>query len=427
MAAFFPYLVFMAWLAVFAWLWTRPAILNWSGLSNSHILSFLLIKIMAGIVYTGMFMNVPEWQTRVDTWRYFFQSLGETDWLLNDPKGFFADLATPRYAEDSGLLGTHNSLLNDLKEVLVIKLMAISNLVTGRNIAANIVLFNGFTMAGQLVIARIWSKFFRVPMLWPAILVLLWPSVLFWTSAFHRDGLMLHCLGISTWLIYTLWKQKTWKWWQAFFFFIHFGLLFFLRNYLALFFLASCGIAWLWAIGGNKRKLIWYALLAVFAGLWLTGKILPQYHLPSILLDRQEAFKALSGGSLVTPVLHDADWFHLVSSLPVALYRGFLAPFFHSGMKLLEWPAAFESLVLILAFAAFLFWLRKNNLGRNARAWLILAVTLSVSICLITGFTIPYAGAIVRYRSIVLPFFAPLLLFPLLPAAWKKTASMNTL
>ena len=414
------FLLFFAYLALFGWLLIRIPFFRKSGIPAWIILSIFLVKIIVGLLYAGLFASGENWMTRVDTWRYFFGSLSETAWLKRDPIGFFADLITPRYENDGGMLATQNSLLNDLKEVLIIKWMAICNLFSGSNYAINLIFFNAMILPGQIAIGKLWGKFFRTSPVWPTLLVVFFPSVLFWTSAFHRDGLMLHCLGIITWLAYRAWKNQRAGGWEILLFAVHFVLLFLLRNYLAVFYVIALALAWISLKSGKKQY--WMIPLLIFTGmaaLWLIGQWVPQANLPSILYQRQQEFAALSGNSFISPLLDGGTWPHLIKAIPEALYRGFMAPFFQESMQLTEWPAAFESLLFLVSIPLALFYYRRMKWNPSARAWLVFVLFLTVIVALITGFTIPYLGAIVRYRSIIMPFYIPLLLFPLLHQAVK--------
>jgi hypothetical protein len=82
-------------------------------------MALFIIKIGAGVIYGWFFTRFPHYETLSDTWRFYFGGVEEKIWLLKDPVGFFADLITPRYEQDGGALATQNSLLNDVKDLLI--------------------------------------------------------------------------------------------------------------------------------------------------------------------------------------------------------------------------------------------------------------------------------------------------------------------
>ena len=228
-------LVFTGWLLLCGAIVFRSPFYRKAGLSPAWMLAFFLLKVCAGALYAWLFTRWPDYENRIDTWRYFVLSQPETDWLLRDPAGFFADLVTPRYADDSGLFCTRNSLLNDLKEVTVVKLVALCNVLSGRNYYVNLLFFNLLVLYGQVGIALLWARFFRLRRPeWMVAAVVLWPSVLFWSSGFHRDGLMLHAMGWILWLGYRIFRHQRATLAQVAGLVLHLGLLFVLRNYLAI-------------------------------------------------------------------------------------------------------------------------------------------------------------------------------------------------
>lgn len=367
----------------------------------------LVTKVIAGVGYAWLFSRSAEYQNQVDTWRYFYQSLPETKWLLSDPAGFFADIITPRYEQDGGMLATQNSLLNDLKEVLVIKFMAICNVFSGGRYYVNLIFFNYLVLFGIAGIGLLWARFFRVER--PGLMVAaiaLWPSVLFWSSGFHRDGLLLLCLGGVLW---QAWRVSVGpKWTNLLGLFISFSFLFLLRNYLALF--VAMGMLLAAIMYYRPRQARWLLPAAFVFSLMVlvaVGLLHPEYSLPHLLARRQQEFLGLQGGSLVSPLPLDDGWVSLFRSLPEALRRAFAAPLPGSGLKATEWLSALENTAWLLCLLPSVWWCSQRVTTASQKAWTVLAVFLVVSIGVITGLTIPFVGAIARYKSIIWPLMAP--------------------
>lgn len=371
------------------------------------MIALLLVKVMAGIGYAWMFSRLPDYQTKVDTWRYFYQSLPETKWLLSDPAGFFADLVTPRYAKDGGLLATQNSLLNDLKEVLVIKFMAICNVFSGGRYYVNLIFFNYLVLYGIARLGLLWSRFFKVGR--PALMVAaiaLWPSVLFWSSGFHRDGLLLLGVGATLWLAWRVSRQPNWT--NVVGLVVVFLFLFLLRNYLALF--VAIGMVLAAITYYRPKQARWMVPAVIIFGLLVLVAVEllhPEYSLPHLLARRQQEFLGLQGGSLQAPLPLDDGWLSLLRSLPEAMRRAFAAPLPGPGLKATEWLSAMENAVWLVSMLPAVWWSRHRSKTPSQKAWVVLAVSLVLAVGIITGLTIPFVGAIARYKSIIWPLMAP--------------------
>jgi hypothetical protein len=202
-------ILFLVYALLLGWLLYRNPFFRKLSIPPWFTLALFAAKLLAGAAYGYLLSQWHHHEVRADTWRYFLLSLEEKEWLLRDPARFFADLFLPRYTHDSGITGTQGSLLNDLKEMLVIKLMAICNLLTGSRYYVNLIFFNYLTLFGQVALAALWAKAFRLSRArWLVAFSLLWPSVLFWSSGFHRDGLILHCIGWICWLTWRIWKKE---------------------------------------------------------------------------------------------------------------------------------------------------------------------------------------------------------------------------
>src|SRR5687767_10118135 len=101
-------------------------------MNKPELLVGFAVKLLLGFIYGYIFLHYYDGD---DTWKLFRSSLIETQLLLNDPKQFFINEFTPANA-----LATGNSVadvteiyLNDLQYVLIVKGMAIMNLVTRGN------------------------------------------------------------------------------------------------------------------------------------------------------------------------------------------------------------------------------------------------------------------------------------------------------
>jgi hypothetical protein len=78
-----------------------------------------------------------------------------------------------------------------------------------------------------------------------------------------------------------------------------------------------------------------------------------------------------------------------------------MRPYLFENLTLLYIPTAIEIVIYEVLFVTFLLFRIRNS---HMEAFVYFGLFFSLSMCLIIGYTIPILGAIVRYRSIYLPF-----------------------
>jgi len=102
-------------------------------------------------------------------------------------------------------------------------------------------------------------------------------------------------------------------------------------------------------------------------------------------------------------------FFSFLKEMPRAFYNGFCAPLKFRGASAFEILAGVES-ILLTGFMVFCFVFKGKNRLSNP---VLLALAVSIPVFLVIGYTVPVSGAIVRYRSVALPFIlmAALVLF----------------
>lgn len=397
--------LFIIYGTLFSWLIGRSQWLRQTGVAPVWLVSLFLLKVAAGIAYGYFFTRLPNYTQNADTWRMFFAGVAEKQWLLQDPASWLADVYTPRYAADTGLLGTENSLLNDVKDVLLIKLISILNLLTYDSYNGNLLFYNYAVFMGQAALALCWKNILQQKNAgWLLVLIVCWPSTLFWCSGFHRDGLLLLGLGVFAWKAWQETQQPklTNKVWML----IALALLFFLRNYVAVFAALAAVCGWLFMKWPAKR---WTMLLAFVSG-FIAFAVVSGNAIPQAITHRQQAFAQLQGGSQMTVLAFDGSWWSLLTQLPAALLRGVLTPPLNLRWAWNDLPFAAENILYVLTvFAAVLLLVKRKQplFTRQQATWSVAAFIVVLPILLLIGYTIPFATAIVRYKSILWPLLLP--------------------
>jgi hypothetical protein len=144
--------------------------------------------------------------------------------------------------------------------------------------------------------------------------------------------------------------------------------------------------------------------IAVF---FVVHLVFPSINFPSYITNKRNEFLLLEGGSKVTMRQLEPNFISFVFFIPNAVDMAFLRPHPNEIKNFSFIPAVIEIIFLLfLLFISIVQSLKKVKL----KPVVLFSLFFSISIMLLSGYTIPFTGAIVRYRSFVLP----LLITPLL-------------
>lgn len=281
------------------------------------------------------------------------------------------------------------------------------NVFTRSSYYTNIILFNALFFIGLIALFKLFNYYFPGKKLMIIVGIFLLPSTLFWCSGIHKDGLILSATGL---LIYCINKGLNSK--------FSFGklviillcclVIFALRNYV-LFALMLSLISFALSYKFPSKT------VSIFSAFYSIGIVLffvvpnlnPGLNFPGFITSRREEFMALQASSRVSDFQLLPTFTSFIKFLPSAIDMAFLRPHLSEAKNLSYIPAAAEILLLLVLIITSIFLIDRKFLNLPL---LLLCISFAVSVLLIAGYTIPFTGAIVRYRSLVLPFLiTPLL------------------
>ncbi len=404
--------LFIFYFVLFAFIISRIPFFYNAGLGTFRLVFLFALKIAAGFAYAA-FYSLPKYYAGSDTWRFYRLSFAETKWLLSDPLAFGKDLFVYGYSRPGNIFSGDNTYWNDLKSNIPVKLLAMINVVTHNSYYCAIIFFNFLFLFGLVGLYRVMLAHFPDKKLWIIGGIFLVPSTLFWCSGVHKDGLILSATGLiiyNTWLI----LRKGVATGSIVTIVFSLLLIFSLRNYVVIALLPFL-FAWYFS-----NRLPQYRLI-IFGGVMIAGVVLffvvplifPGIDLPLYITQKQEEFKMLQGGSVVVlqPLIPSFTGF--LRFLPQAIDMAFLRPHVTEIHNLSYLPAMAETLLSLLLLALALL----TGRFKLPSPWLLFLLSFSIVILVLCGYTIPFTGAIVRYKSFVLP----LIITPLLCIVnWSK-------
>lgn len=387
---------------------TQTRFFTESQIPKMQLAILFLLKVSAGLIYgwAGIVDGALN-----DTWTHHFNSLKQTELLLQDPGEYFAGIF--RHAEINGVrsfFSSTNSFWNGLKWSAYIRLISIFNCFSFGNYFINVIFYSYITFWGVVAMYRVMNDQLRSSRRLLIIGCFLVPSFLYWCSGLHKDGLTFLALAMIVYHFYFHVLRNTAGLSSYAMMLLGFFILFIFRNHFIVV-LVPALLAWYLAEKRPRRR------FKIFALVYITGAVLffglkyihPELDFPSIVAEKQQAFNQLTGGKTSIPVKDvEPNAIGFLKTLPQAVSLSVLRPYLSDIHKPVIIPAFIELVLLWVLFALSLF-VRKQKVSFTPFGLFITFFVISVFLML--GYTVNNMGAVARYRSVIFPFFVPALLY----------------
>ncbi len=371
-----------------------------AALGTIIILSLFSIKVAVGIISGLVSHYLMNDQT--DIHFYNLQSIIEYENLIHNPKIFFTDSLPSAYQNGLGdFFGSYKSFWNDLRNNILIKSMGVFNILSRGNNAINSLFFNFGGFIGHIALYRVFIDIYPKQK-WSVILgCFLLPSTLYFTSCIGKDIIVFTALSIFCYCLYFGLKENFTKK-RIIFLIVSFLAILLIRNFIAAI-LLPCAAAWFISVKFKMKPVKVFASLIVGAFMFvLLAQFLPSKYNPlQIIVSKQKAFLF----SRIAKSQYHNDTLELniksfARATPSALRHSFLSPYPTEFNNIYLNAFATELIFFLLLFAvSFLYPIKKE-----IDSFIIYGIVLASLIFLFTGYITTNAGALVRYRSIYLPF-----------------------
>ncbi|MEZ4739504.1 MAG: hypothetical protein R2818_09175 [Flavobacteriales bacterium] len=386
------------------------------GLPMRWVAGVFLLKILAGTALWAIYTYLYTDRATADVFKYFddsahmFKALHErpVDYLRmlfgigNDTPEFLA-----RYYAEMNNWERHfeSNLYNDAHTI--IRYNAVVRLISFGEFHVHTVVSAFLSLTGMVGIHRAFVRSLPGLERILAAVVFLLPSVLFWASGVIKECLLFFGLGLLIYLLDRLFRERI-LWYDAPLLAFILVLLFFLKFYVLMSMIPAL-VLFAWA-RRSKRPWLGVKALFVYSAFILLGlnlhHLIPGLDVLGILTMKQRDFIGLAlkmnSGSFVMPELLLPDPLLFIRQAPYALYITLLGPLVHAGPGALGLISAGENLAFVLFLVSCIIY---------RRPWTNVDRTLVISLCcyvvmlaLVIGWTTPVMGAIVRYRTPLLPF-----------------------
>jgi hypothetical protein len=409
------YLLFTFYLILFCWLITRIRFFKESKLGNRILIALFLIRVFVGLV--NGYINLYYYPVS-DAASFQFQGIEEYHLLFQNPSEYFTNIFHSNHNIGYGnFLESSDSFWNDTRSNLIVKMLSVFNIFSRMNFFINSLFYNFLIFFGTVGLYRVFIKIFPAYRLVLIACIFLLPSVIYFSSSIHRDGLIYLSLSMVIYHLFFMMQNKKYSFKNILIILIFLALILLLRNFVFIT-LVPAIIAWMFA--EHKPK---YAFI-IFSGIYLfisvlffcTGFLPPSFNLPAHVSNRQIDFIIIAkrGASAININPLYPNFRSFLNNIPQALNHSFMRPYLTEHLNFLYIPSGLEIFCYEILFLSFIFFRKKNI---TFSPLICFSVFLTITMFLIIGYTIPIIGAIVRYRSIYLPF----ILIPIICYTdWKK-------
>ncbi|KIC93000.1 hypothetical protein [Flavihumibacter solisilvae] len=362
-------------------------------------------KVLMGCAYGYIFFR--NWGGD-DTWMINNDSMAELEKLLNRPGQFFEDVDLFRLVQENGWKGGLHLFMDKLEHALLIKPLALFNLFSGGNYYINVTAFAALTIWSQIWLYHLLSLKWADTNKWLYVLIFFYPPALFWLSGIRGDGLLFLFFGLLL-LQYDRWLSSKRPLNLIYVMVACLGIVILRAPMLAILFPAL--VAW-WLCARGKWPVVKSFVTCHIAAVILffaTGLLNRPLNMPGIMADRQAAFFLLDGKTRVHLDTLDTNPLTFIRMLPQALDNSFLRPYPWNASGIMQVMTVTQNIFVIclLGVAALALIARKCSPGEQAPIGTGIkdplqatAVFFGLFAYLSIGYTIPFPGALVRYRVI---------------------------
>ena len=359
-------------------------------------------KLVAGFVYGYVYAH---YFPVSDSWVYFKESMADYQNLLTRPSAFFSTGIT--FSNLTDLFSTADDApWSNTGENLLIKLLAVFNVLSGGNYYIDVIFFNALSFWGLYLIYVVAKRHIQKNGLLLFCIVFFLPSCLFWNSGIDKDGLIVFFTGILIYSAhYCITVKRTVG--QLGIGVLSFMFVFLLRNVNALVLLPAI-IAWWIAVKLVPARpylsyiLVYSGCLVVF---FLSVRFPAKFNLPLKLAEKQHQFLMLEANTVLplTPLKPTVKSYTAV--LPQAVNHVFLRPYITEIRSPFHLMAFAEILLVLAIFLLAVLSAAKHIPGKLSQPFCLFVIAVSLTGLLIIGYTVPFTGAIVRYKALYIVLF----------------------
>ena len=402
------YLLFFFYLVLFCRLIIRIKFFKNSGMDGRTLVGLFLVRVIAGLI--NGYINLYYYQG-TDTAGFQLMGIDEYHLLFHQPAEYFTNIFQSGHQSGYGsFLESSNSFWNDTRNNIIVKMLSVFDIFSGLNFFINSLIFNFLIFFGAVGLYRVFVDILPASRIILMICIFLLPSTVYFSSGIHRDGLIFLSLSMIIYYMYFMIRRKQYLLRGILFTLLYISLIILLRNFV---FIILFPALLAWFLAEQKPNYSFWVFLGVYFFIgtlfFCSGFLPPAFNLPLHVSNRQIDFILIArrGASAININPLYPNFRSFLNNLPQALNHSFMRPYLTEHLSFLYTLSGLEILFYEILIFLFIFFRKKIV---SVYPLIYFCVFLTISTFLAIGYTIPIIGAIVRYRSIYLPF----LLIPVL-------------
>ncbi len=390
------YLLFFIYFLLLVYLLRKNSIIKDSGFSDVNLLLLFILKVGAGLAIG--WMSATYYAQGNDYWTLHREGLLEYDLLIHHPKKFISDFFQSPYENKyGGFFDAVGSYWNDLKNNIIIKILAMLNIFSRGNYYINSLFLNTFSFIGTIALASIFYKISKKKFASIAGCFFI-PTNLYFSSGIHKDLFVFTMLGFFFYALYFLIENsRNIRLW--FLLCMSVVILMIMRNTVVLLLIPS--LIFLFFRLSYFRTLKSMLVTCFICLICVTALHFTAADPLQLLVQRQQDFLELPAAYSQLPLKKlTPDLQSFISVFPEAFNHAFWRPY------IWEYPGHFllftgiELFCMLLLIFGLLFKKRLKSIS----PFYITSFIFAFLIILLAGFIVPNAGTLVRYRSVYLHF-----------------------
>jgi len=378
------------------------------GLSVWTLLCSWGIKGLAAIILLYVYTSVYPSRNEADIFKYYDDGIILSEIAAEQPAVFTRIMLGTWNENDMVYLNRLNywfrsydhGIANDNR--MVIRVNALSNLLTRGSYGLNLVVFLALSWLGSYWLFRLFMEL-STSKITSFIAAFLLPSAVFWSSGILKEALLFFALGGFLYSLFQLYQRVRLE-------FLLLGMLSlfmlsFLKIYILIALLPVVVITWIWARTKSWRML--GSCVIGFLTLFILCHVLffPEWSMLSTLQGKQFDFiqmaQAVNAGSIVPIIPMDGRLTTVLALIPLGIWNVLVYPNI-SMLKNVQSILAFtENIVILMVLFGALLRLRDISWKLD---WRFPMLVFSLAVFSLVGMTAPVVGAMVRYKAPVLPF-----------------------
>jgi len=389
------------------------------GVRNEALRMAFLLKIIAGFVLYYIYSYYYTDRATADIFKYFDDSKVMADALFKKPLDFFKMFFsiqndTPYFTEN------YYNHMNNWFRVYDSNVFSDSHLIIRFNAFVMLFSFGYYhvhtvficflSFIGLVGLYHFFIEYLPKAKFGLFIAVFLIPSVVFWGSGVLKEGLIFFALGLLLFLSvnfiehFSLWRL-TW---------IAISVIILLYTKIYVFLIVFLLLIIFKMLKYNSQKKLGYMFVGiVFIAAMLslmTLKLMAGVDIFALLAQKQHDFILLAqsqnAGSLINDSFLEPNWFSFLCQVPDAILNTFFRPLIGLDNSPMMIPSIIENVVIwCLIVISFIF---RNKINRQQWLFFHFLFWIVIGVYMLTGITTPILGAIVRYKTIAMPFLGAL-------------------